>query len=455
MDLPLELQSLVDIYDQPFLLVDKGCRVVAINRAFEETYGVSGRDAVARPCHAILDKPRTPFPCAGDREKCPFVEVFQHERTKTVVHDYRDPDGRQHRVSVHAYPLGADSGQALLGELIQRDAERMHPQPALGSGAGESMVGNTPVFRETLKGLERAGGTEAPVLLRGETGTGKELAAAYVHRHSARSRGPFITLDCTALSGELFESEVFGHARGAFTGSSGEKKGLYELADGGTLFLDEIGEMPLPLQSKLLRVLESGTFRRVGGTRTRRANVRVICATNRELRGVPWFRSDLYYRVACLTVNLPSLVDRRADIPLLAAELLRRIGQTSGRWYSIDAAGIDRLMGYDFPGNIRELRNILWVAAVNAPEGRISAAQIAAALPESPSGGEAASTGTNVAAEPERAPAHIGRRARHAWEADHLAQALRRHNGNRRAAARELGVSERTVYRKLRQLGLR
>jgi transcriptional regulator with GAF, ATPase, and Fis domain len=275
-----------------------------------------------------------------------------------------------------------------------------------------------------------------------------------VHRHSARRSRPFITLDCTTLSGELFESEVFGHARGAFTGSSGEKKGLYELADGGTLFLDEIGEMPLSLQSKLLRVLESGTFRRVGGTRTRCANVRIICATNRELRDVPWFRSDLYYRVACLTVNLPSLADRRADIPLLAAELLRRIGQTSGRWYSIDAAGIDRLMGYAFPGNIRELRNVLWVAAVNAPEGRISAAQIAAALPESLNGRGSASTGFGVPAEPEGEAARIGRRARHVWEADHLVQALRRHNGNRRAAASELGVSERTVYRKLRQLGL-
>ncbi len=455
MDLPVELQSLVDIHDQPFLMVDHQCRVVAINRAFEETFGVARPDALSRPCHSILDRTRTPFPCGSDREKCPFVEVFQERRSKTVVHGYRDPEGREHMLRIHAYPLGAENGQALLGELIQRDADRAHPLSDRSVCPGATMVGNTPVFRQTLEALKRAGATEAPVLLRGQTGTGKELAAAYVHRHSVRRDGPFITLDCTALTGELFESEVFGHARGAFTGSAGEKRGLYEMADRGTLFLDEIGEMPLPLQSKLLRVLESGTYRRVGGTRTRRADVRIVSATNRELRDVPWFRTDLYYRVACLTVTLPSIAERRADIPLLAAELLRRIGQSSGHWYSIDDSGIERLMDYSFPGNIRELRNVLWVAAVNAPEGRISAEQITAALPECSNDRDAAAP-IAIVADPrfEPTPAFSGRRARHVWEADYFAQVLRRHNGNRQAVAHELGVSERTVYRKLRRFGL-
>ena len=210
------------------------------------------------------------------------------------------------------------------------------------------------------------------------------MAAAYVHRHSARCSGPFYTLDCTALTEALFESEVFGHERGAFTGSVGEKRGLFELADKGTLFLDEIGELSAPLQAKLLRVLETGEFRRVGGVKTRRANVRIVCATNRDLRGTKWFRSDLYYRIACVTVRLPSLRERQSDIPQLARELLKRIGRSAGQRFSIDDDALRLLQTHEYPGNVRELRNILWVAAVNSPDRHVSAELIETALPDRP-----------------------------------------------------------------------
>ncbi len=257
------------------------------------------------------------------------------------------------------------------------------------------------------------------------------------------------------LTQELFESEMFGHERGAFTGSVREKQGLFELAEGGTLFLDEIGEMPPPLQAKLLRVLESGEFRRVGGTRTRRANARIICASNRQLFGSPVFRSDLYYRVACISVRLPNLAERRSDIPLLAAELLDRIGHSAGQQYSIDESALRLLLDHDFPGNIRELRNILWLAAVNAPNGHIGVAQIAAALPIPTQ--EADRGKIQIRQGPDAPPDDAcvgGLSLRHVWDPDNLAVVLRRHRGNRRAVAQELGVSERTLYRKLRELGL-
>ncbi len=450
-----EVQSVVDIYDQPFLIIDDRHRVVVVNRSFEEAYGVGRDQAVGAPCHALIANQPRFCPCGPDGDNCPFADTFRHQVTSTVVHSYQDDEGREHSVQIRAYPIRTESGRVYIGELIQRDAIRQHPAGSESACPGTYMVGKAPAYLEARDRLLTAANSDAPVLLQGETGTGKELAAAFIHRHSSRHAGPFQTLDCSVLTNELFESEVFGHKRGAFTGSVGEKKGLFELAEGGTLFLDEIGEMPLPQQAKLLRILESGEFRRVGGVNTRRANVRIVCASNRALLGESWFRRDLYYRIACLTIRLPSLSERRSDIPLLASELLERIGHSSGQRYTMDDDALQLLVDYDFPGNIRELRNVLWVAAVNAPGARITVAQVAAALPA-----PAPSSGAEAPEEEPAAPAHPAEAPReqpamrYAWTAESLAQVLRRHRGNRRKAARELGVSERTVYRKLRELGL-
>ena len=455
LQLPVELQSLVDIYDQPFFIIDDSHRVVVVNRAFEKTYGIERTGLPNTFCHQLLASRNGPRPCGSQGLACPFAETFKHQVTRTSAFSFKDSEGRDHLLRTQAYPIRTESGRIYVGVLMQRDAMRLHPEGHSGACPRARMVGNAPAYRAALDKLLKVANTDAPVLLTGETGTGKELAAEFIHRHSARHAGPFQTLDCSVLTNELFESEVFGHKRGAFTGSVGEKPGLSELADGGTLFLDEIGEMPMPLQAKLLRVLESGEFRRVGDVKNRRANVRIVCATNRELLGASWFRSDLYYRVACISIRLPSLAERRPDIPLLASELLDRIGQSSGHRYSIDDAAMQLLAGSDFPGNIRELRNVLWVAAVNAPDARITAEQIAAALPASTeqSRPTPVDESQHVAA-PASAHRHQGLSPRHVWEAETLAGVLRGHRGNRRAAAQELGVSERTVYRKLRQFGL-
>jgi len=470
--IPVELEGLVDIYDQPFMIVDRQFRVVIINQAFEKAFGIARSRAEGQACYSLIQGADRPCPCGLNGEHCPFIQVRQTAVAVSTLHNYRDGEGREHAVQIQGFPLRTESGEVYIGELIQRDAVRQHPIPPEEPAPAPRMVGESAAFRQTLSQLLLAAGSDAPVLLQGPTGTGKELAAAYVHRHSRRGTGPFVTVDCTALTEDLFESELFGHERGAFTGSAGAKQGLFELADGGSLFLDEIGEMSLPLQAKLLRVLESGEFRRVGGVTTRRADVRVISATNRELRGVQWFRNDLYYRVGCINVRLPTLAERNSDIPALAHELLVRISHSSGRAYTIGPEALRLLQTYHYPGNVRELRNILWIAAVNSPNGRIEHEAVSLGLPTSPACEEVAPrnavvppsqrSGALSAAESatghraNRAPAGLthGVTTLAEVEAQHLRGLLERHDGNRRAVAQTLGVSERTVYRKLRRFGL-
>ncbi|WP_295454982.1 sigma 54-interacting transcriptional regulator [uncultured Thiodictyon sp.] len=455
----IELQSLVDIHDQPFVIIDRAFQVVVVNRAFEAVYRVTRASAVGRPCYQVVPPDVRPCPCAPQGGNCPFARVFAGENSESVTHAYRDSEGREHLARIPAYPIRTAGGQTLVGELIQLDAVHRDAQVATEAG-GMPMIGNSPAFRQVLAGIRTAAQSLAPVLLQGPTGTGKELAAAHIHSLSNRQAGPFQVLDCTTLTGDLFESEVFGHERGAFTGSAGEHRGLFEQADGGTLFIDEIGEMPMPLQAKLLRVLESGEFRRVGGTRVHRADVRVVCATNRELRGAPWFRQDLYYRIACLTLTLPSLTQRRTDIPPLAEELLGRIGRAAGRAYRLEPAALEVLCAYDFPGNVRELRNILWAAAATAEQGRIGARQIDAALPRAPlvalpdAGAHAVQPCMPGQCRAVAALRSLTESPREDCEAKQLETVLRRHLGNRRAAAQELGISERTLYRKIRLHGL-
>jgi transcriptional regulator with PAS, ATPase and Fis domain len=455
----VEIQSLVDVYDQPFILIDPGFQVVAVNRALEVAYGIERGSVPGRPCYQLVPPGNRPCPCSLKGEDCPFGQVFAGEGSASVTRTYRDKGGHEHQATVQAYPIRTASGDILVGELVQHAALRPTSGTAEGPGAS-AMIGASPAFRQLMVGLAAAARSPAPVLLQGATGTGKELAAARIHNLSDRRAGPFQVLDCTTLASGLFESEVFGHERGAFTGSTGEHRGLFEQADGGTLFIDEIGEMPLPLQAKLLRVLEGGGFRRVGGTRIRQVDVRIIAATNRELLGVPWFRQDLYYRIACIGLTLPTLAERREDLPALTEELLARISCASGRTFSLDPDALMILEEYDFPGNIRELRNILWAAAANAEQGHVGVMQIAAALPRRvpilvPEGGEPPAKPCmpgECRAMAELRGLTAPPRAR--WEAAHLETVLRRHHGNRRIAAAELGISERTLYRKIRLYGL-
>lgn len=236
------------------------------------------------------------------------------------------------------------------------------------SQAAEDFVAQSPVMRHVVDRIQRVAPTDATVLILGETGTGKEVVARAVHALSHRRDKPLVKLNCAAIPKDLVESELFGHEKGAFTGAVGRKLGRFELADQGTLFLDEIGELPLDLQAKLLRVLQEGEFERVGSTETRKVDVRVLAATNRDIAKRAKegsFRPDLYYRLNVFPILLPPLRERRDDLPLLIRHFLRKYGEKYGKQFkTIPPRAMTTLQTYDWPGNIRELENVIERAVI-------------------------------------------------------------------------------------------
>jgi PAS domain S-box-containing protein len=263
----------------------------------------------------------------------------------------------------------------------------------------EEIIGRSAALREVLREVEQVAPTDATVLIHGETGTGKELFARAIHAASRRRDQPLVTVNCAAIPATLIESEFFGHEKGAFTGATTKREGRFALADGGTLFLDEVGELPLDLQGKLLRVLQEGTFEPVGSSATRKVNVRVIAATNRDLAreaAENRFRQDLFYRLNVFPLRLPPLRDRPEDIPLLAEAFVRRFARRIGRAPApLSPENLRRLQSYSWPGNVRELQNVLERAVITAVEGRLN---LDRALPEVVSDMPAATPGAPASA---------------------------------------------------------
>ena len=448
----IELQSLVDSHALPFVMIDRDYRILAINTAYEKTFGVTRNEAVGLPCYKVSHNSDTPCHEAG--EDCPHVNLFEIGKTDSCLHVHYDADHRMCQVRVTAYPLQGSNGELYMGELIQQlsgpDERRVN---------GRRMVGQSLPFLACMDQMKMIAAAEAPVLLQGETGTGKELAAHFVHSNSMRREQPFLTVDCTVLTESLFEAEVFGHARGAFTGSVGDRTGLFEQADGGTLFLDEVGELPMSQQAKLLRVLESGQYRRVGGKRPRKADVRIVCATNRHLWesvSAGHFREDLYYRIACLSVRLPALRERLDDIEILAPDLLGPVSQTMNQKFKLTQTAIERLKLYEYPGNVRELRNILFIAATHSSAGEIDEDVIETVLQQLAHGRKHQQQDATMQArqaETESQPGKTGN-GLHDVEAKHISALLQQHHDNRKQVAAALGISERTLYRKLKRYNL-
>ena len=304
----------------------------------------------------------------------------------------------------------------------------------------QAFVGESPEIRRTLSLIDRVGPTDAAVLITGETGTGKEMAAKLLHARSARQRRPFVVVECAALQETLLQSELFGHERGAFTGADRTKAGLFEVAHGGTIFLDEIGEVSPATQVKLLRVLDTATFRHVGATSEVRVDVRVIAATNRDLESMVkqgLFREDLYYRLSTFLLHLPPLRDREGDIARLTDHFVARLNERFAVERRIAPATAAVLGRYDWPGNVRELRHAI-EAAMIVCEGDLILPEHLPPVVRRP--GPQATNGT----QPPMATLD-------AMERDAIATALRLAQGNRSQAARLLGISERNLYRKIRE----
>jgi DNA-binding NtrC family response regulator len=425
--LPLELQSLVSQLHGAHIVIDADYRIVAANAAYRESFAGSG-EILGRRCYEVSHGYAVPCDQAG--ESCPRGRAAQSGHYQRVLHVHHTPRGEEY-VQVHMYPLRDASGKVSLF------VEHMTTLPAARTAHTEGgLVGRAPAFVAMMEQVSRVAPTDTSVLLLGETGTGKEMVARAIHESSSRAHAPFVPVDCSGLAETLVESELFGHEKGAFTGALTRKTGLVEAAAGGTLFLDEVGDIPLGLQVKLLRLLETGTYRRVGGIEPQHATFRLIAATHRDLEQrvrEELFRADLYYRLAAFPIRLPALRERRDDIPLLAEALLARLGGKRSPRLAPEA--IDCLLRYDYPGNIRELRNILERAGLLADGPEIGRRDLPPEIC-------AAACRSDSRATPLR---DAGRQS--------LARAVAAHTGSRRELAAALGISERTLYRKLRELG--
>jgi DNA-binding NtrC family response regulator len=319
------------------------------------------------------------------------------------------------------------------------------------AGEFRGMVGDSAAMRAVADTIRRAGSTDATVLVTGESGTGKELAARALHAESRRADAPFVALNCSALPAELIESELFGHVRGAFTGADRDREGVFEAADGGTLFLDEVGDLSPSAQAKLLRVIEEGRVTPVGTATARAVDVRLVAATNRpldEMASRGEFREDLLYRLQVVTLRLPPLRERRADIPALAVHFIAELASRHERPVrSLSASARRALVAYDWPGNVRELRNVLERAVVLADGDEMDLA----ALPARVSGASIA-PGPIEAALAELPFTEARERAVEAFERSFLAAALERHGGNVSATARSLGLHRQSLQKILRRL---
>jgi transcriptional regulator with AAA-type ATPase domain len=392
-------------------------------------------------------------------------EVFVDDESVSRVHAIVEPGdppairdaASRNGTSVGGHRLGGDERAPVsAGTLITVGAVRLlvdwerpgRAASAIADAAGIDLPRTGPMLA-VFELADRLASDDITVLLTGETGVGKEVVAHHLHARSPRSAGPFVPVHAAALTASLFESELFGYERGAFTGATVDRQGLFEAADGGTLFFDEIGELPLEMQPKLLRVLEDRRVTRVGGRSPRTVDVRILAATNRDLASeaaAGRFRSDLYFRLSGFPIAIPPLRERREEIPSLARALLASAARERGRPApDIAETAIERLLSYDWTGNVRELRSTMTRALLflDAKALVIDASIIERAL------------GQSAAARPHAAPAaEPGPASESDPERRRIVEALARHAGNQAAAAAELGIARRTLLYKLDRLGI-
>ncbi|MDD5059372.1 MAG: sigma 54-interacting transcriptional regulator [Sideroxydans sp.] len=429
-NIPAETLQLLDSFPEPKILLDGQYRVIAANAAYQREFG-GAQPVVGRFCYELshhYDKP-----CDQAGETCPLRGAMESGEPNRVLHVHHTSAGREH-VEVETVPVKDDDGDTLYY------METMHSLRQAREGRRErEMVGYSRPFNRMLELAKRVATWESSVLLLGESGTGKELVAHAIHDMSPRASAPFVALECSGLTETLFESEMFGYEKGAFTGAVGRKIGLVEAARGGTLFLDEVGDIPLSLQVKLLRLMEAGTYRRLGGVEPLRADFRLVAATHRDLAQMVregTFRQDLFFRINVFPIQLPPLRERAEDIPMLANRLLSRMEMV--RKITLSKEAMDALLRYDFPGNVRELRNILERALIMVDGNTIQPQHLFLGAVKGVR--SAAAEATPFA---EIAPLEN-------LEKNYLTWVVKNFQGDRKKLAEQLGISERTLYRKLR-----
>lgn len=445
--------DLINIFNDPFVIIDRHYQIVAANSAYRK-YFQSNTPIDGKFCYEVSHDYNSP--CSQHGEHCPLETVMRTGKSTSVLHIHSHDDEDEH-VQISASPIHNDQGEIhYMGEtMVSITQEEKDPQ---------LLIGRTPAILRLTSILHRVAPTQSTVFIEGESGVGKDCVANYIHHFSKRNKKQMIVVDCGAIGETLIESELFGYEKGAFTGATKQKIGLIESANGSTLFIDEIGELSLDLQTKLLRVLESGTIRRIGGTHYFDVDVRIIAATNQDVKKMVsngTFRQDLYYRLATFPVHVPPLRERKADIPAIAEHFLRKI-EDGSQHIPLHPDIVDVLSSYDFPGNIRELRNIMERAVILSAGERITEEYLTIDknphhilnnefddmdIEDFPS---YAHTAKRTAESP--APIPLAKKSRKP-DIDTIQRTLERHNGHRLSAAQELGISERTLYRYLQKMG--
>jgi DNA-binding NtrC family response regulator len=429
-----------------FLCVDAGFHVLHASSLLDRLIGRGSADAARGRAVAELLGAELFGPSGTLRQLLLAGERREGWRSMLTV-----GNTKPRLVSLTAAPFHSDPGSVcdprVAYIVVLRPAEEDEAATG-GASPFPGLIGRSPAMEKVFRLIENLEQSEATVLLTGESGTGKEVLARAIHAHSPRRSGPFVAVNCGALPGELLESELFGHVRGAFTGAVRERAGRFEVAAGGTLFLDEVADLPLQLQVKLLRVLQERTFERVGESQSRRTDARIIAATNVDLRRAVQegrFREDLFYRLRVVPIELPTLRERREDIEPLATYLLARVAGRQGRALRFSPDALRALLDYAWPGNVRELENALEYAVAVCKGQTILPEDLPAELQQ---GGASTTTADSPAADP-----HGGQR-RSSADAQVLRHALEAHRWRRVEAARALGISRATLWRRMREAGL-
>lgn len=429
-----ELISFLDGLPEPRIIMDAEYRIIAANAAYLKEFG-DGQPLVGRCCYEVSH--HFSMPCDQAGESCPLRQSLADGVPQRVLHLHHTPRGEEH-VDVETTPILDERGEVAYFVETMRVVRQ-----ASGRAAAQGLVGRSPAFVAMLEKVMRVAKSNAAVLLLGETGTGKELVARAIHEASLREDGPFVAVDCAGMTETLFESELFGYEKGAFTGASHRKQGLVEAANGGTLFLDEIGELPLALQVRLLRLLETGTYRRVGGLDWLPADFRLVAATHRDLESMvqaETFRRDLYFRINTFPIRTPALHERASDIPVLAKSLLERVDRRPDRSFSGDA--LAWLASRRYGGNIRELRNLIERASLLADGDVITRQNLTEMSEGLPPG---VRPDPNIFQVSEVIDLDT-------LEARYLSWLTARGEVDFSALAMKLGVSQRTLYRKMKGL---
>lgn len=404
-----------------------------------------------RPAVVLLDLGMPPMPAGPEEGMATLTEILAIDPRARVVILSGQSDRKNALRAVHegahdflVKPPEIEELKVVVkraAEMARMDREILAMKSSLGDGTFEGMIGSSPQITAVFESIRKVASSQAPVLLLGESGVGKEMMARAIHNRSGRPDGPFVPINCGAIPESLLESELFGHEKGSFTGAHAQRLGRIESASGGTLFLDELGDIPLPLQVKLLRFLQEQKIERVGGRKEIEVDTRVVAATHVDLKRAIHegkFREDLFYRVAVISIRIPALRDRTGDITLLAQSFLHRYTANTDRaGLRFSPSCLRSIEQHSWPGNVRELENRVRRAVIMAEGNTVKPSDLELSSNPSPSGGRTL------------------REARDELERDMIEEALRRHDGKISPAASDLGISRPTFYELMERLGIR